>query len=75
MASFGHQFDLHDVIYHNRRHNVDFTTIGRQFKTCKNTSFSLTRVAGNSNSLFKIVDTLWTMTDSYIKYFCVLESK
>ena len=35
VRSFGRQFDFHDVIYHNRRRNVDFTTIGRSKRTWK----------------------------------------
>ena len=33
VTSFGRQFDFHDVIYHNRRRNVNFTTIGRSKRT------------------------------------------
>ena len=42
---FGRQFDFHDVIYHNRRRNVNFTTIGVQ-NVRKNTSFSLNKSCG-----------------------------
>ena len=33
VTSFGRQFDFHDVIYHNRRRNVYFTTSGRSKRT------------------------------------------
>ena len=33
VTSFGRQFDFHDVIYDNRRLNVNFTTIGRSKRT------------------------------------------
>ena len=33
VKSFGRQFDFHDVIYHNRRLNVNFTTIGCSKRT------------------------------------------
>ena len=64
MTSFGRQFDFHDAIYHiqhcnvdNRQCNVVFTTIGRS-KRSKILVSVLTRVAGNSDSLFKMVESL-----------------
>ena len=64
MTSFGSQFGFHDVIYHkrhrnvdNRRRNVVFTTTWRSKYTLKCVSVK-TRVAGNSDSLFKIAVTL-----------------
>ena len=44
---------------------------------CKNTCFSLNKSCRNSDSLFKMAESLRTMKDSFIFFnlFCVLESK
>ena len=65
MTSFGRQFDFYDVIYHirpckvdNRQRNVGFYYY-RAFKTYVKIHVSVqTRVKGNSNSLFKMAESL-----------------
>ena len=57
VTSFSRQYDFHDVIYHNRRRNVvhNYLTFIMYVKIRVSVQ---TRVAGNSDSLFKMAESL-----------------
>ena len=81
VMSFGYQFDFHDLIYHIRHYYIDniqrnvvFTTTRRSKCTYKY-AFKSKQELRDSDSMFKMAESLKTMKDSFIcLIFCLLES-